>query len=179
MAPVKAKLQRHPAPDENDPDEGDADGRGKLGRRVEERRGQAALARGKPCADGLGVRGERGRFAHPEQEPRAKKAAQVGRNGSGKGGHAPQKRSDAPHAANTELIQHHADGQLAQGVGPVIGAGKITKDDIGDAKGRDQGIVRNGKIDAVEVVDQNADAEQPRDAPAAPRQARTLWRVAR
>jgi hypothetical protein len=161
-----------PAPsgvDENDADDGDPDGRGKFGSRVVERGCEAALALGKPEADGFGVCGKSRRLAYAEQEPRAEECAQIGRGGCGKGGGAPDEGADAPYAAYTELIEHDADGQLAKGIGPIVGAGKIAEDDIGDTEGGDQRIVGDGEIDAIEEVDQDADAEQPGDTPAAAR----------
>ena len=176
-----ASEGKAPAPsgmDENDADDGDPDGRGEFGSGVVERGGEAALALGKPEADGLGVGGKGRRFANPEQEPRTKECAEIGRGSRGKGGGAPDQRADAPYATNTELIEHDADGQLAKGVGPVVGTGKIAEDNIGDAEGGDEGIVRDGEIDAVKEVDQDADAEEPGDAPAATREAsvgRRIW----
>ncbi len=51
---------------------------------------------------------------------------------------APQKCPDAAHAPHAELVENDADGQLAKRVGPVVSAGKIAEDNVGDAEGDDQ-----------------------------------------
>ncbi len=70
--------------------------------------------RREPQADRLGVGGKDRRFTHAQQKARAKQSAQVGRNRRRERRHAPQEcadKSDAPHA---ELVQNHADRQLAE-----------------------------------------------------------------
>ena len=104
-----AGKREAPAPsgvDEHDPDERNADGRGKLCRCIGERCGETALARRKPEADGLGVRRKCRRFAHAEQETRAKEAAQVGRNRRRKRSRAPEKSAHAPHAPHAEFVEN-------------------------------------------------------------------------
>src|ERR1700722_12216848 len=169
-----------PAPtgmDKNDADDGDSDGRGEFGCGIVKRGGEAALALGEPEADGFRIRRKGWRFAYAEQEARAKERIQIGRGCCGKRGGAPDEGAYAPHASDAELVEYHADGQLAKRVGPVIGARKITKDDVRDAEGCDQRIMRNGQIDAVKKVDQDANTEQPCDAPPAAREASGLRRV--
>ena len=162
-----------PAPadfEEEDADEGHADGRGELGCGVEDGGGEAALAGGEPEADGLGVRGEGGRFADAEQEACGERACRRWCNGGGEGGDAPDGGADAADAAYAEAIEQDADGKLADGVGPVVGAGEIAEGDVGDAEGGVERGVGDGEVDAVEVVDQHAGAEEPGNAPPA------LWR---
>ena len=85
----------------------------------------------------------------------------------GEGSDAPEEGADASDAANAEAIEQDSDGELAEGVGQVIRAGEVAEHDVRDAKGDVQSIVRSGEIDAVEVVDEDADGEEPRDAAAA------------
>jgi len=158
-----------PAPadvDEDDSDEGQADSRGKLGGGVVEGGGEASFPGGEPVADGFGVCGEGGRLAYSEEEARGEETAEAGGDGGGEGGDAPDEGADASDAANAEAVQENADGKLAEGVGPVVGAGEVSEGDVGDAEGGDEGVVRDGEVDAVEVVDEDAEGEQPRDPPA-------------
>jgi hypothetical protein len=72
-------------------------------------------------------------------------------------------------AAHAQLVEQHADRKLAHRIGPAVRAGKIAEHDVGQAKGIVQRIVRDRKIDAVEKVDQHADAEECSNRPAARR----------
>ena len=126
---------------------------------------------GNQLAHRLGAGREGRRFANAEQKPRAEQRAERGRQRAAKGRHAPQAGARTTYAAHAEFVEHDADGQLAKPVGQVVGAGEIAECDVGNAERRDQRAVRGGEVDAVEVADQDADAEQPRDAPAAPRNA--------
>ena len=159
-----------PAPtdfEQQDAEDGDADGGGELGGGVEDGGGEAAFATGKPEADGLGVGGEGGGFADAEKKARGKEAGEVRCEGGGEGGDGPKRDADTTDAADAKAIEQDTDGQLTEGVGRVVGAGKIAKGDGGDAEGGDEGGVRDGKVNAIEVVDKDAEAEQPGDAPAA------------
>jgi hypothetical protein len=119
-----------------------------------------------PQAYGFGVGGEGGCFADAEEQARGEEAGDAGGDGGGEGGKAPDEGADAADAAYTEAIEEDANGKLAEGVGPVIGGGEVAEGDSGDAEGGDEGVVGDGEIDAVEVVDENAEAEEPGDAPA-------------
>ncbi len=159
-APAPADLEQ------KDADEGHADGGGELGGGVEDGRGEAALLRGEPVADGLGVGGEGWGLADAEEKARGEEASEAGGDGGAEGGDAPEEGADAADATDAEAVQHHADGELAEGVGPVVGAGEVAEGDVGEAEGGVEGGVGDGEVDAVEVVDEDAEAEQPGDAPA-------------
>jgi hypothetical protein len=157
-----------PAPayfDEEDADEGDADGGGEFGGGVEDGGGEAALGGGEPEADGFGVGGEGGGFADAEEETGGEEAAEIGSGGGGEGGDAPDEGADAADFFDAEFVEQDTDGKLAEGVGPVVGAGEIAEDDVGDAEGGVEGGVGDGEVDAVEVVDEDAEAEEEGDAP--------------
>jgi hypothetical protein len=55
---------------------------------------------------------------------------------------------------------------LAEGVGPVIGAGEQAEEEVGYAEGCNERVVGDGEVDAVEVVDEHPDGEQGGDVPA-------------
>ncbi len=114
----------------------------------------------------LCVGGEGGRFADAEQEARAEEAADAGRDGGGEGGDAPEESADAADAADTEAVEQVTGGKLAEGVGPVVGAGEESEGELGDAEAGEDGVVGDGEVDAVEVVDEDAEGEQGGDVPA-------------
>ena len=123
----------------------------------------------KPAADGLGTGGKNGRLADTEQQTRAEEPADAGRDGGGEGSDAPEDGADAANAPDAKPVEDDTDGELAKGVGPVIRGGEHAEGGEGDAEGGVQRVLRNGKVDPVQIVDQNAEPEQPSNAPAAPR----------
>src|SRR5262249_41652202 len=54
-------------------------------------------------------------------------------------------------------------------IGPAVCAEKIAEHHRGDAEGGVQRLLRNGKIDTIQIIHQDAEAEQQRDSPAPPR----------
>src|SRR5437868_13416690 len=159
-----------PAPanfEEQDADKRNADCGGELGGAIEDRCGKAALVRRKPIADRLGIRGKRGRFAYAEQEPCSEKAADAGRYCRGEGSNTPQESANAADALNSEFVQQDADWKLAYRIGPVVCPRQVAKRDGRNAEGGDESRMRDGEIDPVEIVDQNAEAQKPCDAPSA------------
>ena len=153
--------------EEQDADERDADGGGEFCCGVEDGGGEAALLDGEPEADGFGVGGEGGGFADAEEEAGSEEAGDGGGEGGGEGGEAPDEDADATDALDAEAVEEDADGELAEGVGPVVRAGEVAEGDGGEAEGGGEGGVGDGEVDAVEVVDEDAEAEEPGDAPAA------------
>ena len=144
-----------PAPanfEEQDADKRNADCGGELGGAIEDR---------------LGIRGKRGRFAYAEQEPCSKKAADAGRYCRGEGSNTPQEGADAADALNSEFVQQDADWKLAYRIGPVVCPRQVAKRDGRNAEGGDESRMGDGEIDPVEIVDQNAEAQKPCDAPSA------------
>jgi hypothetical protein len=145
-----------------------ANSRGKLGRAIEEARCETPLPWREPVPDSFGVGRKRWSFAHPEQKARGKKAANPRSDCRSKRRQAPEKRADAAHTPHPETIQQEARRQLAQRVGPVVGAQQQAKGKVRNAEFSEEGVVRNREVDAVEIVDQHAHAEQDGDDPSLP-----------
>ncbi len=89
----------------------------------------------------LALEGKVGASPTPRRKRAAEEAAYGGGDGSGEGGDAPEKDADAADAFDSQLVEQDADGKLAHGVGPVVGAGQIAEGDRGDSEGRDEGGV--------------------------------------
>ncbi len=147
-------------------DERHADGGRELCGGVKEAGRESALLRREPEADGFCVGGEGGRFADAEQKARAEEGGNAAAECGGKGGGAPDERADAADAAHSEPVEEHAPRELRGRVGPVVGAEQKAEGDVGDAEVGAQGVMGDGEVDAVEVVDEDADAEQRGDGPA-------------
>ena len=159
------------APTPADPQKQHADDRytnrgGEFSGGVEDRGGEAALFGWEPVAYGLGVGREGWSLADTKYKARREKASEVWGDGSGEGGEAPKQSANTSDALDAEFVEDDADGQLAHGVGPVVGAGEIAKGDRRYAEGGDEGGVGDGEVDSVEVVDQDPEPEKPCNTPA-------------
>src|SRR5205823_5883293 len=83
----------------------------------------------------------------------------------GEGSHAPDHRGNDANTADTEAVEQQAGRQLEQHVSPVVGAREPAKGDCRNSEGGLKGVAGDGKIHAVEIVDQNSDAKEEGDAP--------------
>ena len=95
------------------PNERHADGRGKFGCAIEDRRSQTPFPGRKPVADRLCIGREGGSFSYTQEQTCGEEAAQIRGNGGGKGSNAPYKSADPPHPAHPEFVQQDANGKLA------------------------------------------------------------------
>src|SRR5262249_13552107 len=127
-APAPAKMQQ------NNPEKRHAHSRRKFRGAIKHRRGQAALLRREPVADGLRIARERRRFADPQQESRTKKPGKSRRYRGCKRSHAPEKRADTPDQLHAKAIQNQSGGKLQRCVRPVIRARKIAEGNGGNSK---------------------------------------------
>src|ERR1700691_138578 len=121
--PTPTKIQEQQA------DQRNSDGGGKFRRRVGGGCCQASFLAGKPVAQGFGVRGKRGRFAHGQKKSRCKDPAEARGDGAGEGGEAPQERADSSHPAHSIPVQQDSSRHLHYGIRPTKGAGEIAKSD--------------------------------------------------
>ena len=82
-------------------------------------------------------------------------------------GHAPEESADPADRRHAEAIQHHADRHLEDGVGPEEGAEQ--EPEVARRQPELLLELRRGdrNVHPVEIVDQDADAEQDADRPAA------------
>lgn len=150
----------------DDADEGYADGGGELGGGVKEAGGEAAAVRREPASDGLGVGGEEWGFADAEEQARGVEDGDGGGGRGCEGREAPEKGADAADGLDAEAVEERAHGDLADGVGDVVRAEEVSVDDVVDAEGVLEAGVCDGKVDAIKVVDEYADAEEDGDVPA-------------
>jgi hypothetical protein len=67
---------------------------------------------------------------------------------------------------DSEAVEQDAHGELAEHVGPLKGAEEVAEGDEGDAELGVEGVVGNGDIDPVYVVDEDSDGEEESDVPA-------------
>lgn len=158
-APAPSDVQEH------DADERNADARSEFCGRVEHGGGEAAFLGRKPVAGGFGVGGKGGSFADPEEESRGEEAAYASSGGCREGGNAPDKSADAANKADAKTIKDQAGRELEGGIGPIVGAGEIAEHDGGHAEGFGEGLLGNGEVDAIEIVNQDAEAKEEGDAP--------------
>ena len=124
-------------------------------------------SRTQTCVNASGVVAFHG-FTYAECESGRKQPAQARRDCRAERSEAPYKGAYSSNAPDAEFIEQHANRKLAQHVCPVVGAGKIAKGNIRDSERRIERFMRDGKIDSIEVIDQDAETEQPCDSPAAP-----------
>src|SRR5579885_452559 len=110
-----ARDRESPSPavsNQEEAEEGLADGRAELRRGVEACRGQAALARGKPVADSLRIRRKRRCFADTEQQSCGKKARESRCHRRAEGSATPQKRADSSDCLYAKAIEQFARREL-------------------------------------------------------------------
>jgi hypothetical protein len=146
---------------QQDSDDGHADGGGELCRGVEDGSGQPAFLGREPETDGLGVCGKDWRLADAEQHARGEEGAKGRRHGGGEGGQAPEQGADAADDGDADCVQQGADRQLADGIGPVVCAGKIAECDLVDVEcdlvdveRRTHRIMCNRQIHTIEKIDE-------------------------
>ena len=170
------------SPPPAEPDDGEGDQRhpddvGELRRCVEDRRRGRALAAREPVAGRLGIGGEGGRLGDAEQHARAEDRRRSRRRRRPGRRDAPQERADPADVRHPEPVEHHADRHLKDGVGPEEGAEQ--KPEVAGRQVEFLLKLRGGDRDVhpVEVVDQDADAEQDADHPAAAAEA-AMWACA-
>ena len=164
----RGKSKRH-APahaQQQQPQQGHANGVGQLGCAIEQRRRQRTLACREPRAHGLCACRKGGRLADAQQQPRGKEQQDARSKCRGHRRQPPDEDGHQRHLAHAEQVQHHAGRQLARGIRPRIGCRQLPEDRGCDAKRLYQRVVRNGQVHAVEIVDQHAQAQQQADRPA-------------
>ena len=159
--PAPAEMNKHKTED------GNANRGRKFCGGVKRRCGQAAFLARKPVAGSFGVGGECRSFADAEEEARREETAEAGGDCGGEGGDAPNGGAENADATNAEAVEEQAAGELEDGVGPVVGAGEIAEHNGGNAEGVLEGIAGDGEVDAVKIVDEDAEAEEESDSPAA------------
>ncbi len=159
--PSPAKMQKQNAEQRH------SNGGRKFCHRVEDCGRQAAFLFGKPVADGFGICGKRGRFADSQKQPRGEETANAGGNRRAKGSHGPENRADAAYAPHSKLVQQQTGRELKRRVRPIVGARQIAERDCGNSEGGVECIFRDGKIHAIEIVDEDSEAEKARDRPSA------------
>ena len=91
----------------------------------------------------LALAGKVGASPTPSRNRAPKNALRLGVQPRQRRRRSTDNRADAPYATDAELVEDHADGQLAKGVGPVVGAGEIAEGNVGEAEVGDEGIVRD------------------------------------
>ena len=107
----------------------------------------------------LAFAGNVGASPMPNRNRGREEAAETRAEGCRKGRDAPNDRADAPDPPDTEAIEHYANGDLAERVCPVIRAQQQAVGEVGDAEGLVEALVRNRQVDAVEVVDEDAESQ--------------------
>ena len=169
-----APAERH----DSDGHQGHADDIGEFRRRVEDGRRGCAFAAREPVAGRLGVGRKRRRLGDAEQDPRCEDRAEAGGEGDEARRHAPEERADPAHRHDAEAVEHHADRHLQDGVGPEEGAEQ--EPDVGRSEPEFLLELRRGDRDVhpVEVIDENADAEQDADRPPAASDGGSSWHSA-
>ena len=96
----------------------------------------------------LALEGKVGASPDAEQEAGGEEAAEAGGERGGEGGEAPEEDAAAADATDAEAIDPDADGQLEEGVGPVVGAREIAEGDEGDAELGVEGGLGDGEVDS-------------------------------
>ena len=162
-APAPAETQQQ------DPDQWRANRQSQLRGRIEHGRGEASLSFRKPMPDCLRACRKSWRLAHAQQKACPEEACNIGRHCCGKRGNAPQKGADPADATYAYPIEDHADGELAHRIRPVVSAGQVAEGDVRNPKRGDEGGMRYRQIHPIEIVDDNAEPQEPGDAPAAAR----------
>src|SRR4029077_12419147 len=135
--------------------------------RIEQTGGKTTLLRRKPVSDRLRIRGKRRRLTYAKQQASHKETSDARSQCRSERGYTPEQHTDAPHATHPELVEHYADGQLAESVGPVVRTEQVAERDVGNSEGRDERSVGYGKVHSVEVIDQNPQPQQPCNTPPA------------
>ena len=160
-----------PAPaqrDDGDRHERNADDIGELRRGVEDRRRRRALAAWEPVARRLGVGGKSRSFRDAEQDARSENETEAGRESDNSRSDAPEERADAADGHHAEPVEHDADGNLKDGVGPEEGAEKQSQIGRRQAELLLQLRRRDRDVHAVEIVDENASSKKEADHPPPP-----------
>jgi hypothetical protein len=120
-----------------------------------------------PVAHCLRVAGKCRSFADAQKKARGKQRFDSRGSSRGKRGYAPDNRADPTHAPDAKAIEQEAAGKLQGSVRPVVEAREVAEGYRGDSEGVGQGLLGNGQIYAVEVIDKDAETQQERDAPTA------------
>ena len=167
-----------PAPaecDDRDRHQRHANDVGEFRRRVEDRSCRGALAAREPVAGGLGIGREGRRFRDAEQNPRSEDEAEAAGESDNSRSDAPQECANTAHRHYAKPVEHDSDRDLQDGVGPEEGAEKQTQITRGQAELLLQ--LRRGDRDvhAVEIIDENARAEQKPNHPPTPADDRRLY----
>ena len=149
-------------------DQRHADHVGEFGGGIEDRSRARAFVERKPMAGRL-LACRKGRcFRDAEQQARAGDAPKpAGERGDG-GGDRPEEAAGAADRGDAEAVEHHAAGDLQQRIGPEERAAEQA--DVGGGEAELLGELgrRGGEPDAIDVVDENSDAEETTDHPASP-----------
>src|SRR6266568_2271368 len=122
--------------------------------------------RWKPVSYGFGVGWKSRRLTDAEQKPGSEEPSHTARDGRRKRSDAPQQGTDATDTPHAKLIEQNSRGKLADCIRPVIGAEQEPECDIRDTKFTNQRIMRNGEVDAIEIVDQHSQPKQECNGPA-------------
>src|SRR5580692_1303732 len=145
----------------------DSNGGRKFGHRVEDGRRKASFLLRKPVADGLRIRRKRGCFADAQEEPCGEKAADPRGDGRAKRSDGPENRAVAAYFLYSKAVEQQAGRELERRVCPIVSTRQVAERHGGNAEGGVERVLRDGKVYAIEVVDEDSEAEQTRDRPPA------------
>ncbi len=133
-----------------------------------------ALAAREPVAGCLGIGREGRRLRDAEQDTRAEDEAEAAGQGDQPRSDAPKERANAAHGHDAQPVEHDSNRDLQDGVGPKEGAEKQAELTRSEAELLLKLRRRDRDVHPVEIVDENAGAEQKPDRPPTPADDRRL-----
>ncbi len=152
--------------DDCEPNQRRPDDVGEFGGGIENRGRQRPLVSRKPIAGRLGIGRERRRLGDTEEQPRGDDAADAARERRQCCRRRPQGGAEAADRHDPKAVQHQSDRDLQQCIRPEEDAEDQTHLRRIQAKLLLQLRGGDGQGDAVEIIDQDAGAEQHADPPA-------------
>jgi hypothetical protein len=167
MNPVAAKLQRQPTFSRAIPISGTPMAKANLAAESKMAVAKQRSLGGNQWPIAFAFAGKVGASPTPSRNRAAKNPPRLGVMAAPKEAMLQRKVLIRPIRRMPKAIQQDSDRKLADSVGPVVGAGEIAESNIGDAETGNQRDVRDRQVHPVEIVDQHAERQEPRDAQAA------------